>query len=188
MSTSTNAHPGPAAVIDFWFRDEHRKLWFRSNPEFDQRIRERFLGTWEAAGARLLDPWKDTSDGALALVIVLDQFPLNMFRGQPESFSTEAAAREVAEHAIASGLHARMAADARPFLYLPFMHSEDLADQDHSVSLFETSGLADNLRWARHHREVIRRFGRFPHRNAILGRPSTVEETAWLASPEAFSG
>jgi uncharacterized protein (DUF924 family) len=124
----------------------------------------------------------------LALVIVLDQFPLNMFRGQRESFATEAAAREAAVQAIAWGFDQSLTDEQKAFLYLPFMHSEDLADQDRAVALYEGAGLENSLKWARHHRELIRRFGRFPHRNAILGRPSTPEELAYLGSAGAFKG
>lgn len=175
-------------VLDFWFSEEARPLWFRSTPAFDATIRRRFRGVWEAAAGDALEPWSETPEGALALVIVLDQFPLNMFRGEPASFSTEARSRAVAERAVAAGWDQQMDDTARGFLYLPFMHSEALADQDRSVELFRSAGLADGLRWAEHHREIIRRFGRFPHRNEALGRVSTPDEIAWLASKEAFRG
>jgi uncharacterized protein (DUF924 family) len=135
-----------------------------------------------------LDSWQNTPEGALALVIVLDQFPLNMFRGKPESFSTESQSREVARKAIAKGWDEKLEISSLAFLYMPFMHSENLEDQDRSVYLFEAAGLIDNLRFAKHHRELIRRFGRFPHRNAILGRESSEEELEYLASREAFHG
>lgn len=121
-------------------------------------------------------------------MIVLDQFPLNMFRGTPQAFATEAASRAVADRAIRRGLDLKLEDAERAFLYPPFMHSEHLADQDRSAALFERAGLTANLGWARHHREIVRRFGRFPHRSAILGRTSTPEELAWLASEEAFRG
>jgi len=176
------------AVLDFWFSDEVKPLWFRSTPAFDDALRERFLAIWQAAAAGELDSWRESPEGALALVIVLDQFPLNMFRGKAESFSTEALSREVAQAAIDRGWDRELDRSCLAFLYLPFMHSENLADQDRSVALFEAAGLVDNLRFAQHHRELIRRFGRFPHRNAILGRPSSEEELAYLASKEAFHG
>lgn len=163
-------------------------MWFNSTPEFDQVLRKRFLSTYQAAAAGRLADWEPTPPGALALTIVLDQFPLNMFRGQPESFATEAAARAVADQAITRAFDRTLEPVERLFLYLPFMHSETLADQDRSVALFETLGLEDSLRFARHHRDLIVRFGRFPHRNAILGRDATPEEIAYLASPEAFHG
>lgn len=178
---------GPAQVLDFWFAPGMDKRWFNSTAALDAEIEERFGGVWFRAAAGELADWEGEADGALALVIVLDQFPLNMFRNRPESFTTEAAARGVAERAIARGLDAQLELKRLPFLYLPFMHSEDLVDQDRSVRLFEQAGLADNLRFARHHRDIVARFGRFPHRNAILGRDSTPQEIAWLASPEGFN-
>ena len=178
----------PAEVIDLWFSPETQKLWFASTPAFDAELRERFEATWQAARDGELGHWEDTAASALALVIVLDQFPLNMYRGLPLAFSTEAASRAVAARALARGLDERLDEAQKPFLYLPYMHSEDLADQDRSVELFERAGLTDGLKWARHHREIVRRFGRFPHRNAILGRESTRAELDWLAGEEAFHG
>lgn len=178
----------PHEVIEFWFSEPVRKLWFDSTPAFDQQLRERFGATYEAAAAGELDDWQRTPAGALALVIVLDQFPLNMFRGEARSFQTEARSREVAAAAIERGLDDSLDDKQKAFLYLPFMHSESLADQDRSVALFESAGLKDNLKWAYHHRDIVRRFDRFPHRNAILGRESTPEEAAYLDSDEAFTG
>ena len=184
--TATLAHS--ADVVAFWFAPDVRPLWFAATPAFDDALRTRFLPTYRAAAAGQLTDWETTAEGALALVIVLDQFPLNLFRGQPESFATEAAARAVADRAIARGFDQALPPEQRQFLYLPFMHSEALADQDCSVRLYQQPGLEDSLRFARHHRDLIRRFGRFPHRNAILGRTSTAEERAYLASSEAFHG
>lgn len=178
----------PEAVLAFWFSRPVRDHWFRSTVELDQEIRNRFLPVWRQARDGRLTAWEGEARGALALVIVLDQFPLNMFRGRPESFSTEAASREVASRAIADGLDQELDDDGKAFLYLPFMHSEDAADQDRSVDLFRRAGLEKSLRWARHHRDIVRRFGRFPHRNTILGRSSTPEELAWLGSSEGFGG
>jgi len=175
-------------VLDFWFSERVRPLWFNSTPAFDRELTERFLTTYQAAAAGALDGWAATPEGALALVIVLDQFPLNMFRGRPESFATEAHARDVARRAIDNGFDQSLSGEQKGFLYLPFMHSEELRDQDRSVELYEKAGLEDSLRWARHHRELIRRFGRFPHRNAILGRESTPQEREYLASKDAFLG
>ncbi|MES9990446.1 MAG: DUF924 family protein [Candidatus Thiodiazotropha sp.] len=118
----------------------------------------------------------------------IDQFPLHMFRDQAEAFATEQQSRDVANYAIKSGFDQQMPAAWRAFLYLPFMHSESLSDQDRSVALFETAGLASNLKWAKHHRELIRRFGRFPHRNEILGRESSADELDYLKSDQAFTG
>jgi uncharacterized protein (DUF924 family) len=177
----------PSAVLDFWFAPEMEKRWFRSSEALDAEIRERFASPWQAGRDGRLAHWEETPEGALALVILLDQFPLNMFRNRPEGFSTEAAARQVAERAIARGFDRQLDGAALAFLYLPFMHSEDLADQERSVRLFEAAGLTENLRFARHHRDIVARFGRFPHRNAILGRDSSQEEVDWLASPEGFN-
>jgi uncharacterized protein (DUF924 family) len=177
----------PEEIIDFWFSETARTYWFRSTPEFDREVKSRFEMAWEQANDGLLADWEKTAEGALALVLLLDQFPLNMFRDRPEGFSTEAASRAVAGRAIVRGLDVSLPDSGKVFLYLPYMHSESLTDQDRSVELFELAGLDDNLKWARHHREIVRRFGRFPHRNAILGRTSTPEEMEWLASKEGFS-
>lgn len=186
--TPTTAVALPAEVVTFWFSARVRPLWFAATPEFDQALSGRFLVTYRAAAAGELADWEITPERALTLVIVLDQFPLNMFRGRPEAFATEAAARGVAERAIDRGLDQALPPEQRTFLYMPFMHSETLADQERSVHLFQQPGLEQALGFARHHHGLIRRFGRFPHRNAILGRASTAEEVAYLASPEAFHG
>lgn len=179
--------PTATAVLDFWFAPGMDKCWFDSKPELDAEMATRFAPLWRAARAGELSAWEETPAGALALVIVLDQFPLNMFRGQANSFSTEAASRQVAERAIARGFDHRLSMLQLPFLYLPFMHSEILDDQVRSVQLFEQAGLTENLRFARHHHDIVARFGRFPHRNSILGRTSSPEEVAWLASSEGFN-
>jgi uncharacterized protein (DUF924 family) len=186
--TPTIAVTHCAEVVAFWFAETVRPLWFAATPDFDEALRARFLATYRAAAAGQLMDWDATPEGALALTIVLDQFPLNLFRGQPESFATEAAAREVADRAIARGFDQSLPPEQRQFLYLPFMHSEAQVDQERSVRLYQQPGLEDSLRFARHHHALIQRFGRFPHRNAILGRASTAEELAYLASPEAFHG
>jgi uncharacterized protein (DUF924 family) len=178
----------PVEVLTFWFTEPTPLLWFNSNQNFDQTLQKQFFATYHAAATQQLRDWEQAPTSAVALVIVLDQFPLNMFRGQPDSFATEAAARAIAERAIARGFDSELKPLERLFLYLPFMHSEALADQERSVKLFETLGMEDSTRFAHHHRDLIRRFGRFPHRNAILGRDSTPEELAYLASPEAFHG
>ncbi|MBK6744105.1 MAG: DUF924 domain-containing protein [Hydrogenophilales bacterium] len=175
-------------LLDFWHSPAMRPAWFNSTPEIDQELRQRFEGLWRRAKAGELDDWAATPDGALALVIILDQLPLNMYRGRPEAFSTEARAIAVAKQALAQGHDAHIAKDRLQFLYMPLMHSEDLADQDLCVALFSQAGLADNLRFAEHHRDIVRRFGRFPHRNTILGRPSRPEEIDYLISPGAFQG
>lgn len=178
----------PEAILEFWFSDTVRKRWFAATRGFDEALKQRFESAWEAAARGELSHWEASAEGALALVIVLDQFPLNMFRGRPESFATEAASRAVAERAIDRGFDQRLDDQGKAFLYLPFMHSESLADQERSVALYEAAGLTDSLKWARHHRELVRRFGRFPHRNAILGRESTPAEIAYLGDASAFRG
>lgn len=177
-----------AEVIEFWFSERVRALWFNSNPAFDAELRERFEGLWRAAAAGELAEWEASAEGALALVIVLDQFPLNMYRDKALGFSTEQAAREVAERAIERGFDRTLDEMQKHFLYLPFMHSEKLQEQDRAVALYEAAGMNEALRWAKHHREIVRRFGRFPHRNAALGRSCTDEERAYLDSKEAFHG
>ena len=178
----------PQRLLSYWFAPEQEKRWFNATPEFDQQIREQFEALWQAASDGDLNDWEASAEGSLALVILLDQMPLNMYRGLAKSFSTEAQARAVAERAIEKGFDSQLEDSGKGFLYMPFMHSEDITDQDRSVALYEAAGLKYNLKFAKHHRDIIRRFGRFPHRNAILGRNSTKDETAWLASDEAFHG
>jgi uncharacterized protein (DUF924 family) len=175
-------------VLDYWYSPRSSQCWFASTPALDDEIRARYLALWRRAAAGELDDWAATPEGALALAIVLDQLPLNMFRGKPAAFASEQKAVAVARQAVVRGDDQRLQLDRVLFLYMPLMHSENLADQDQSVALFQRAGLTDNLRFAEHHRGLIRRFGRFPHRNAILGRDSTPQETAYLASPEAFKG
>lgn len=178
----------PQHIPDFWYSKEMQGRWFSSTPALDDEIRDKFEALWRKAAAGELDEWKETPEGCLALVIVLDQLPLNMFRGKAESFKTEQQAVEIAKYAIGKGHDQRLPAERLAFLYMPLMHSENLADQDLSVRLFEAAKLESNLRFAQHHRELIRKYGRFPHRNSILGRESTPEEIKYLASREAFLG
>ncbi len=178
----------PSEIIDFWFSAPICPLWFHSTPEFDRELAQRYGDIYRMAAAGQLRHWAATPEGALALVIILDQFPLNIFRGQREAYATETDARNIAMSAINAKFDQSLPDEQRAFLYLPFMHSENLADQDYSVALYQAAGLEHNLAFARHHRELIRRFGRFPHRNAILKRVNTVEERAYLASEEAFLG
>ena len=175
-------------IIEFWFSPEVTERWFDSTEDFDRQLTERFESVWEQAARGELDDWTNTAEGCLALVILLDQFPLNMFRGDAKSFSTEARSREVAAHAIDQGFDTQMISDHKAFLYMPFMHSEDLADQDRGIELFDQPGLEGNLRFAHHHRGIVEKFGRFPHRNEILGRENTDAETDYLNSKEAFTG
>lgn len=175
-------------IIDFWFAEDSRKRWFNSTPEFDQRLRELYLETWEQARRGQLDHWMQSADGCLALVIVLDQLPLNMFRNTAQCYATEAQSREVARHALERKFDQRLAADRKAFLYMPFMHSEDLEDQELALELFDQPGLESSLRFARHHHAIVAKYGRFPHRNEALGRASSDAEIEYLNSKEAFTG
>lgn len=178
----------PQNIIDFWYSKEMQSRWFSSTPELDDEIRSQFEPLWRKAAAGEFYEWEDTPEGCLALAIVLDQLPLNMFRGKAESFSTEQQAVRIAKHAIGQDYDQRLPAERLAFLYMPLMHSENLADQDLSVRLFSAAKLESNLHFAQHHRELIRKYGRFPHRNRLLGRQSTPDEIEYLASKEAFLG
>lgn len=174
-------------ILHFWFEETQPAQWFQKNIDFDALIRERFLSTYRLAADGVCDIWRDDSDGALALCVVLDQFPRNIFRGQPESFATDARALLVAKHAISRGFDQTQPPVRRRFLYLPFEHSESIADQQRSVALFQSMQVDDPLGYdyALRHMEVIERFGRFPHRNAILGRQNMPDEDEYLAQPGA---
>lgn len=179
-------------MLAFWFGPhpryaERRKLWFGKDPALDAELRRRFEAHWRRAAAGELGGWEASPDGALALTILLDQFPRNMFRDTPDAFATDGRAREVAARAVARGFDLAVPPIQRFFFYLPFEHSEDLADQERSVRLSaqfrDDPDLADVYDYAVRHRDVIARFGRFPHRNAILGRASTSAEVAFLREP-----
>lgn len=178
----------PEQILNDWFSPPLNQHWFASTPTIDAYLKHHYESTWQAAARHQLDHWCDSPKGCLALVIVLDQLPLNIYRGQAISFSTEAQARAVANTAIARGFDRQLDKTQLPFLYLPFMHSESLADQERSVQLFFDADLTDNLPFAQHHYSIVERFGRFPHRNHILGRHSTPAEQQWLNSPEGFKG
>lgn len=175
----------PEDVLSFWIDEIGPKSWYRADPALDALIRERFGALWETAAGGGIGHWLCNPRSALALVIVLDQFPRNMFRGEARAFATDAAARAAAKRAVALGWDMRVAEPERQFFYLPLMHSECLSDQDRGVRLFLTrmplSG-EDNLDHARAHRAEIRRFGRFPHRNRALSRADTAEERDYLAT------
>jgi uncharacterized protein (DUF924 family) len=165
-------------VLTFW-REAGPKRWFRKDPAFDAEFRQRFLSSHEAAARAELDPWARTADGALALLILLDQFPRNAFRDSARMFATDSLARQHAEAALAAGFDRQVDAELRDFFYLPLMHSEDLADQERAVALTLPLG-ADPHRFAKLHRDIIQRFGRFPHRNALLGRDCNAQEEQFL--------
>jgi uncharacterized protein (DUF924 family) len=169
----------PADVLAFW-RAAGPDKWFEKDDAFDAEIRERFLDSYAAAAAGRLAAWEENPEGALALVIVLDQFPRNMFRADARTYAADPLARAVAERAIARGFDQRYAPPERRFFYLPFMHSEDLADQERCLALCRAAGDEEGVKYGEIHADIIRRFGRFPHRNGNLGRATTVEEQAFL--------
>jgi uncharacterized protein (DUF924 family) len=181
MAESSAGHPiaTPDAVLAFW-REAGPDCWFGKDAAFDAAIREKFLGTYEAAVAGKLQDWQATAEGTLALVIVLDQFPRNMFRGQARCFAADPLARAAANLALKRGYDQDVPKAERTFLVLPFMHSEDPVDQKRCVELYRAVGDEDSLKYALEHAEIIRRFGRFPHRNDMLGRPTTPDEQAFL--------
>jgi uncharacterized protein (DUF924 family) len=193
LSAGAHAQAGSCeAVLDFWFgpleaRGKARPEWFRKDARFDAEIRRRFGGLHRAAAARELESWRASPQPMLALIVVLDQFSRNLHRGDARAFAQDGHARECARQAVDRGDDLVLLPVERQFLYLPFEHSEDAADQDRGVELMRTLDAFDETRgqveWAEKHRVIIRRFGRFPHRNAALGRPSTPAELEFLAQP-----
>jgi uncharacterized protein (DUF924 family) len=174
----------PREILDFWFKEIPPERWFDSDPAFDAAVRARFEESWRAARNGAFHDWPSTKEGALALIILLDQFPRNMFRGTADAFATDAMAREVAKAAIARRFDLEAPASVRSFFYLPLSHSEHGDDQESCVRLTrERLGENhDTYPYALRHRDVIARFGRFPARNAALGRTNTAEETVFLQS------
>ncbi len=172
-------------VLSFWFGVPDPKAWFEVDPLFDAQVRERFEGLILPATAGTFDGWVATPDGVLALVLVLDQFPRNVYRGTPRAFASDAKAREVARDAVTARIDQEVALDRRPFLYLPFEHSERLEDQDLCCRLMATIDDPTMLDYAERHQRIVARFGRFPHRNLPLGRTSTPEEEAFLLEPDS---
>lgn len=168
-----------AEVVRFW-RDAGPARWFRKDEAFDAQFRQRFLALHERAAAGEIDHWAAAAQGALALLILLDQFPRNAFRGSARMYATDARAQRIARAALARGLDERVPPEVRNFMYLPLMHAENAADQELSVAKTAALG-GEPHRFALHHRDIIGRFGRFPHRNALLGRASTDEELRFLA-------
>jgi uncharacterized protein (DUF924 family) len=183
----------PSDVLEFWFSEQSRALWFEKNAAFDEAIRGRFEDTVRAAAAGELEHWERTAPGALALVIVLDQFPRNLYRGSARAFAADARAREVADRAISRRLDQDIPLAQRHFLFLPFEHSESTGDQERSIALFQAWAEAhdgpardralEQMRYVHRHAEIVARFGRFPHRNEALGRESTEAEIAFLREP-----
>ncbi len=184
----------PAGVLDFWFGEENdpgygefRSQWFQKDEAFDREVTNRFAGLYEEAAAGRLDGWREEAEGCLALVICLDQFPRNMFRGDARTHATDGDALDAAKYAIERALDREIPPLKRMFLYMPFMHAESVEDQRRSVELFERlaaePGGPDVVEYAVGHREIVERFGRFPHRNALLGRETTPEEAEFLTQP-----
>lgn len=176
----------PADIIDYWFSEKSKQFWFASTPSIDKEITSRYETVWEKAASGGLSSWGETADGSVALIIILDQFPLNMFRGKAKGFKTESIAVEVALNAIDNGFDEEMDNEKLLFLFMPLMHSENLDHQNLQVYLFEKYNF--NLEFSKHHRDLVKKFGRFPHRNEILGRMSTMEELDYLLSDNAFRG
>ncbi|MDH3690049.1 MAG: DUF924 domain-containing protein [Gammaproteobacteria bacterium] len=174
------------AVLAFWFKELEPKQWFEKGGAVDDMIHTRFQSLYERLAELVPSQWKGSAEGCLAAIIVLDQFPRNLFRNNARAFVTDNASLALAKHAINQGLDQKLTTVQRKFLYMPFQHSEDAADQTQSVQLFTQLGDEPTLEYAKQHKEVIDRFGRFPHRNAVLGRDSTEEELAFIA--ESGSG
>ena len=180
-------------ILDFWLlplgdpgHGKKREMWWKSTPELDAEIGKRFGTLIELAIAGELDHWRKSPDGALALILLCDQFSRNIWRKTGRAFSGDAKARETARHALSHGFPAAYPNDVRLFFYMPLQHSEDLGDQDLCCSLFATLGNPDNDKYAIKHRDIVARFGRFPHRNEVLGRASTPEELEYLKTANRF--
>lgn len=170
------AQSWPAQILRFWFEELEPKDWWRKDEALDQLCRERFLPLWQEQKARLAEEFLETPAMALAAAILFDQFPRNMFRGGADAFATDHLAQQIAEQAVDRELDQQLTKVQRPFLYMPFMHAEDLRLQNKSVALF--TKLGSNQKFANDHHRVIAEFGRFPHRNAVLGRAMRAGEQA----------
>ncbi len=179
---------GIQEVLEYWFDDDVKASWFQASPAVDRTVRKRFAELYARAATSELRAWEASAEGCLALCILLDQMPRNMFRGGSRAFATDDKAVAVAEHALAQGYDRALTSEQKQFLYLPFMHSERLGNQLRALALFESEGMTENRRFAEQHVAIIRRFGRFPHRNAIFGRPSTEDELQYLSEIEEHFG
>lgn len=173
-------------VLSFWFKELTREQWFKVDPEVDSVIRNRFINIYRQAASESLSDWHLSPEGRLAEILVLDQFPRNMFRGKPEAFATDALALRRAQEAVRTGAGQKLTTTQKAFLYMPYMHSESREVHEEAVKLFRQPGLEFNLKYELAHKEIIDRFGRYPHRNAILGRKSTPEETEFLKVHKGF--
>jgi len=178
----------PKSIIEYWYSEKIKSQWFNSSLEFDKEIKSNYENVWLEALRGEHASWSESAEGCLALAIIFDQFPLNMFRGEVKSFSTEGLAIKIAKKAIELEFDKIIEKEKLSFLYMPLMHSENIEDQNLAVKLFEEANLIDNLRFAKHHRDLIKKYGRFPHRNKILQRESTQDEIDYLNSNNAFTG
>lgn len=199
MRSPNTASDRIETILTFWFGHpadttygQYRKVWFVKDPSFDREICQQFLTDYEQAAAGNLNSWQQTPQGAVALLLLLDQFPRNLFRGTPKSFATDSQAKALAAHLVDTGQDTQLIPAQRFFIYVPFEHSENLTDQNRCVALVQNlvnevpnidEGLKGGLDYAIRHRDIIKRFGRFPHRNEILGRPNTPEEAEFLKQP-----
>ena len=191
MTAETPASETPAgdwadAILDFWLKELGEDGWWVRSPATDATITRRFRALWEEKQAEPATSFLGRADTALAAILLFDQFPRNMFRDDARAFSTDALAREIARGAIAHGYDVQTGGPVRAFFYIPFMHSEDLADQEHCLSLIDQPGLEENLAFAREHHAIVARFGRFPHRNAVLGRENRPGEEEAIAKGEGW--
>ncbi len=194
----TPTEPGQALVSDvlsFWFGepgdgnfDDKGQWWFQADPELDAEIGRKFMDAYRQAASGELNHLREAPDGCLALIVLLDQFSRNLFRGSAEAFAADAKARELADYAISQGYDRDFSRNRKLFTYLPFEHSEDLADQERAVELIGTLGDEHLNGYAVQHRDIIAEFGRFPHRNAVLGRESTAAELKFLEDPRNSFG
>ncbi|WP_286731539.1 DUF924 family protein [Acinetobacter sp. UBA1297] len=170
-------------ILDFWFNPEHQSLWFSKSDTFDQKIRQNFSKVHAQAVQAELWSWRKTADGRLAEIIVLDQFSRNLYRDQPLAFAQDGLALALAQEAISLNLDAQLNPEQRSFLYMPFMHSESKMMHEFALKLFQRLDNPVNLDYEKRHKKIIERFGRYPHRNKILGRESTPEELEFLDQP-----
>ena len=175
-------------VIDYWYSDKIKASWFNSTPQIDVEIKTKYEFLWESALKGLVDNWQQTAEGCLALCIIFDQLPLNMYRGKAKSFQTERKAIKITKYAIEQGFLTNIKAEQLAFIIMPLMHSENLDDQNLSVELFKQYNLTENISFAEHHQNIIKTYGRFPHRNQILERKTTKKEQKYLNSEKAFTG
>jgi uncharacterized protein (DUF924 family) len=175
----------PAEILSFWFEECSSDVWFNAPAGLDERMRGRFRETHLALARVIPELWRESAANRLASIIVLDQFPRNIYRGTPLSFATDCLALREAKAALDVGADQAVPPERRPFFYIPFQHAEDIAEQERSVALFTAHGDKEHLEYARRHQEVIAAFGRFPHRNAILGRASNAAELEYLSKPDA---